>query len=124
MNRPDRITLISIGHWVAAAFWLLCACALITVPVIVGLSREGQAATVIVSIITFVGIAFLLLLAAGCAVVGWGLWQLKPWARFGAIVLSGIFGLLLFPVGTVIGGLVIWYLFLPEALQAFGETTS
>jgi uncharacterized Tic20 family protein len=43
---------------------------------------------------------------------------MKGWARWLAIVLAAL-GLLAFPVGTVIGALIIWYLLKDEVRQAF-----
>ena len=51
-------------------------------------------------------------------VTGWGLWRLKGWARWVAIGLAAI-SLLAIPIGTVIGALIIWYLFKGEVKQAF-----
>ena len=48
-------------------------------------------------------------LAAGSAVVGWGLRLLRAWARVPGIVLA-IVGLLGFPLGTLINIYVLWLL--------------
>jgi hypothetical protein len=51
-------------------------------------------------------------------VVGYGLWILKPWARIGAIALA-IVSLIFMPIGTIAGGLILWYLLKPEVAVAF-----
>jgi|GEM_PF-754335 len=51
--------------------------------------------------------------------VGWGLWNLKPWARTVSIVLA-IISLIGFPIGTILGIIILWYLFKPEIKAAFG----
>lgn len=43
-------------------------------------------------------------------VVGWGLRRLKPWARIGGAVVSGL-SLLNFPVGTLIGAYCLYLFF-------------
>jgi hypothetical protein len=53
-------------------------------------------------------------------VVGWGLWQLKPWARSTAMVLAAL-QLIVVPFGTVAGIWILVYLSRnKEAKQAFG----
>jgi hypothetical protein len=52
------------------------------------------------------------------AVIGWGLWKQHEWGRIGALVLAG-FRLLNIPLGTVIGGLTIWYLLREDVRQEF-----
>ena len=54
-------------------------------------------------------------------VAAWGLWQAKGWARSLAIFLS-VFLLFLFPVGTLIGALIIWYLRKQEIKDTFVES--
>ncbi len=49
---------------------------------------------------------------------GWGLLNLKEWARWLALVLA-VFTLFAFPIGTIIGVLIIWYLLQDEAKDAF-----
>ncbi|OLS27226.1 MAG: hypothetical protein HeimC3_04740 [Candidatus Heimdallarchaeota archaeon LC_3] len=58
--------------------------------------------------------AFIILFAsflygALCIIFGLGLFYMKKWGKFGTIVISGI-GMLYFPIGTLIGGLLIYYL--------------
>jgi hypothetical protein len=44
-----------------------------------------------------------------CVLFGFGLYFFKNWGKKGTLFLSGI-GLLFFPIGTVAGGVVIYYL--------------
>ncbi len=126
MKRPEGVTLVSIYHYVEAGLCVLGACLVVLIPVItaVAVAAErtpdaGIAMTVTI-IVAVVGVVLLLLIAAANAAVGWGLWQMKPWGRMGAIILSCL-RLLNIPVGTAIGGLTLWYLFRPEVRAAFGE---
>ncbi len=51
-------------------------------------------------------------------ITGWGLLGLKGWARWLSIVMAAL-SLLAFPIGTIIGVLIIWYLLKDEVRQAF-----
>lgn len=62
---------------------------------------------------------FTLLMAILQAAAGYGLLKLKNWARIVAIVLSAL-NILNFPFGTVLGGVVLYYLlFQEESKRAF-----
>ena len=50
--------------------------------------------------------------------IAWGLWTLKTWARILAIIFA-VIGLFMFPVGTIISIILLWYLFKPEIKAAF-----
>ena len=51
-------------------------------------------------------------------VAGWGLLQHKSWARILAIILA-ILSLCSFPVGTILGGIVLYFMFQEETTRAF-----
>ncbi len=55
-------------------------------------------------------LALLALLGLACAVLGYGLRRLRPWAHLPSGVLSGI-GLLAFPAGTLINAWALYLLF-------------
>ena len=122
MKRTDGITIISIWHYFVAALFVIGACFMIVVPIIVGLVPDADAAAAwpIVAIVSVVIIVVLLAFAAAFGAIGWGLWTLKPWARLGAMVTAGL-SLVAVPVGTLIGALILWYLLQPEARAAFGQ---
>lgn len=114
MKRPDGVTLISVYYWFLAAFFALGTCG---IPFM--LLGDHRGVIGIVFGLVF-GLFFTLAGAIASAFVGWGLWNLKSWARMAAIVLA-IFQLFFFPIGTVIGALIIWYLWQdPDGLAAFG----
>ncbi|MGQ9838999.1 MAG: hypothetical protein ACUVR4_00405 [Anaerolineae bacterium] len=60
----------------------------------------------------------MLLITLANWVIGWGLWQGRDWARIGAIGLA-VFRLFNIPLGTIIGGLIIWYLLREETKAEF-----
>jgi len=127
MKRPDGVTMVSIYCFVAAGFSLLGVCAVAALPFIVMAAAQSdpdaRPAVAILGAVAIVGGIATLFWAALNAAVGWGLWRMQPWARWAAIVLAAL-GLLSVPIGTVIGALILWYLFQPEARRAFGETLS
>jgi len=53
-------------------------------------------------------------------IITWGLWNLKEWAWFIAVVFA-VLGLLHFPIGTLINLFILWYLFKPEVKAAFKQ---
>jgi len=116
-KRPDLVTLIAVYHFVVAAFEFLAACALLVALVAIVATATGDDAAIggfIVSVITMI-LGFLVL---AHIVVGWGLLQLKEWARWAAIAM-GVLGLGNVPLGTFAGVLAIWYLLTPEGKGAF-----
>jgi hypothetical protein len=65
--------------------------------------------------LVFAGLFFLINL-----IVGWGLLRMKQWARIMAMVLA-ILRLLNFPLGTLTGGLTIWYLLQEHVAAEFSR---
>ena len=87
---------------------------------IAGASGDADAALA-VPIIGIAGMAlvvFLLILSLPGLVVGIGLWQLRPWARVGGIVLAFL-DLLGFPFLTLFGIYGLWVLFSKETERLF-----
>jgi hypothetical protein len=114
-QRSSGVTLIAIYQFFMGFLSLLGICGVLSVPLIVGVSTAasraegGPLATAIVSTVMILIASVLFLVAAANVVFGWGLWKQREWARIGTLVLAGL-GLLKFPIGTVIGALIIWYL--------------
>jgi hypothetical protein len=119
MKRPDGITVIAVWFFVEAFFMLTGVCSLIALlisPVFgeindpIGEFWFGFGLTC--------GLIWLLLTGIALVLSGWGLLRLKQWARWLAFVLA-IFSLFAFPIGTVIGGVIIWYLLKEETRDVF-----
>lgn len=114
-ERSDGLTLIALYHFICGALGLLGLCATVSIWLVVGVSAaefggsDGGAATAVFALIGLFAGGFLLLLVAANIIVGWGLWNHREWARLTAIALS-IVSLINIPIGTIIGGLIIWYL--------------
>ncbi len=54
-------------------------------------------------------------------VAGWGLLNHKPWARILTIIL-GVFSLIRFPLGTLLGVYTLWVLLSKDGAAEFGAT--
>ena len=61
-------------------------------------------------------LSFIVMIAHAAA--GWALFKMLEWGRWLSIAL-GVLSLLLFPVGTIIGGVAIWYLLQPTVRDSF-----
>lgn len=108
-QRPAGITLLAILTFVGGAF-----------SVIGGISLIFLIAFDPTSALLWSGLgAFTLLLGILYLFIGWGLWSMRPWARTAGIVIA-IISLFAFPIGTIFGIIVLWYLFRPEIKAAFG----
>ncbi|KPK09963.1 MAG: hypothetical protein AMJ56_09495 [Anaerolineae bacterium SG8_19] len=93
--RPDGVTAI-------AVYYFLVAISSLYFPLI-GLSF---------------GLLTTLVLAVMAIVAGWGLLRMASWARWLAFGLA-IISLLFFPIGTIIGAIIIWYLLKEDVREAF-----
>jgi ribosomal protein L40E/type II secretory pathway pseudopilin PulG len=101
LRRPAGITVLAVLNGIGAAIMLLFAVLVVT-------TARGDEAPLMIGI----GIAYLIagVLALAAAI---GLWKLRPWGRSLQIGLS-IFGLLGFPVGTLVSALILYFLTRPE----------
>ena len=119
MKRPDGVTAIAVWYFVEAFFTLLIACTLIAIPFSGVFADIGDPTGEFwVTFGLTCGVVFVLLQAIALLLAGWGLLRMKGWARWLAFILA-IFGLVAFPVGTVIGALIIWYLLKDEVRETF-----
>jgi hypothetical protein len=83
-----------------------------TAAAIVGAAAEPEDAAIAIPILGIAGTAlamFLIVFALPGLLTGYGLLQLKPWARIVGIVLSAV-NLINIPFGTVIGIYGLWVL--------------
>lgn len=124
--RSDGTMLVAIYHFISGFLSLLGMCGLFSMPIIVGLaasaSRDPGAgeATAITAILGLLFGGLLLVITAANWIVGWGLWKAREWARVTAIGLA-ILRLINIPLGTVIGGLIIWHLLREETKAEFAQ---
>ncbi len=123
-SRSDGTTLIALYHFISGFISLVGICGLLSLPLFVGLaartsgSPDDAAATLIVTVFALLVGGVLFVVTVANWIVGWGLWQGREWARVGAIALA-ILRLFNVPLGTLIGGLIIWYLLREEVKAEF-----
>lgn len=111
--------MIAVYHYVIGAVFLLATLILAMPTALLAFIGLTQAAPALigmfaVGLVTAVVMAFCLLFL----ITGYGLWNNRQWARVTAITLA-ILTLLIFPLGTVIGGLILWHLLKPEIANRF-----
>src|SRR5512139_1279572 len=123
-RRSDGVTIIAIYQFVVGFLSLVGICGLLSIPLIVGAStaaaraQGGPLATAIVSTVMVIASGWIFLVGLANAVIGWGLWKQQEWGRIGGLVLA-VLRLLSFPIGTVIGALIIWYLLREDVKEEF-----
>jgi hypothetical protein len=118
MKRPDGVVIIGIYQLVIGLIGVLGTCCLI-IP-IATVTTTGDSDLGFIPALGALALAFCSAAASSILslAAGWGLLQLKQWARWLTIVIA-VFSLFAFPIGTVIGALVIWYLFKEEVQAVF-----
>jgi hypothetical protein len=122
----DHVKILGIIHIVFGSLGLLAGLVLAGVfaasGTIVGIAGQDDPDSLIaISILSVVGTGlFLLLLVLSVPgiVAGWGLLNLRPWARILTIVLSAL-NLLNVPVGTAIGVYGLWVMLNQETEAIF-----
>ena len=142
MGRPVGVTILAILNFISAAFCVLGGIVMILGGGFIAtmLSQQGQGSAGAAGILAGLGAAagiFIIIMGGVSALVGFGLWKLKGWARIVSIVLFamsaaaqllGILGTLAhFNVIALIwsafwlavDAFVIWYLLKPEVKAAF-----
>jgi hypothetical protein len=146
MSRPTGVTLISLLYFFVTLVLLLCTVVFIGLMGAAGLGAHAHEMGPLGVLAGLGAVAGLicLIFAVVVALIGWGLWALKEWARLVALVFSGL-GLLggvagflgsillrshLLPamgvagaafglVRIAINALILWYLLQPHVKQAF-----
>ncbi len=125
-TRSDGILLIAIYHFISGFLSLLGMCGLFSMPLLIGLMAgssgdpDAGAVTAITAVIGLLMGGLFLLIALANLVVGWGLWRQRGWARTGALALAFL-RLINIPLGTLFGGLIIWYLLRDEVKAEFAD---
>ncbi len=95
-----------------ALFTLVALFLMIFLPSMGAVSQDEEAIRVLSIVGGAAGALVFLLLALPELAVGWGMWNLRPWSRYGGILLGAI-NLVNFPFGTLLGVYTLWVL-VPE----------
>lgn len=107
---PDGVTMIAAWYLLLAGGLLLVSCGLAVPLGMVSLGPHVAAQSRILgTVLIGMGMSLTLSIAVIFAVVAWGLWKLRPWARIAAIVLA-LPQLAAIPWGTAAGAVIVWYL--------------
>lgn len=88
MQRPTGITIIAILFFIGAFFFLMAALAAGVGTGVAGLGAAGAPGLGLLAGLGIVATVVLIALAAAYAAIGWGLLQLKEWARMVALLLT------------------------------------
>ena len=118
MKRPDGVTVIAIWYFFVAVMSLLGLCTFVSLPLFGILSELDDAGLFGISAVIGTLGCFFLLQGILAAVTGYGLLKVQNWGRYLAIFLA-VFTLFAFPVGTIIGAVILWYLFQSEVKRVF-----
>jgi hypothetical protein len=141
MGRPVGVTILAILNFIGAAFCVLGGIAMILGGgFIATMLSQGQGSAGAAGVLAGLGAAagvFIIIIGGVSALVGFGLWKLKGWARIVSIILYAISAVfqLLGILGTLahfnmfalmwgafwiaVDAFVIWYLLKPEVKAAF-----
>lgn len=125
MRRPEGVTIIALWYFVLTLF---CLFGLGGVSIgIIGVWSENNAQGILMGTMSLM-LAVLAIVVTGTAfaLTGWGLWNMKSWSRGSAIILAAL-QLIVVPIGTISGTLILVYLNRNKAAKAaFGilETAS
>jgi uncharacterized membrane protein (DUF2068 family) len=120
--RPDGVVLVAVWFIINTVLALLGALA-IAIFALPAVTRDtvGDDRYFAVAAVSF-GLVLIVVFGVLDLITAVGLLRLRDWARWLAIVLAAM-GLLAFPVGTIVGGFIIWYLLGDEAKRAFGTAS-
>ena len=111
---PQGVKISAYIFFALGVLYLLATCGLIAV-LGIGLAG-GEVEDQLVGL--GVGTCFTLVFTVLYGVTGYGLLQMQSWSRIAAIVLA-ILSLCNIPLGTILGGVVLYFMFQQEATQAF-----
>ncbi|MGH9634925.1 MAG: hypothetical protein ACRD72_08840 [Candidatus Angelobacter sp.] len=144
MSRPVGVTILAILNFIGAAICLLGGIGMILGGGFIAtmLSQQGQGSAGAAGVLAGLGAAagiFIIIMGGVSALLGFGMWKLKGWARIVSIVLFAISGVmqLLALLGTLahfnvfafvwtvfwiaVDAFVIMYLLKPEVKAAFQQ---
>ncbi|HVX29730.1 MAG TPA: hypothetical protein VHA53_04555 [Nitrolancea sp.] len=122
MRQHDAVIVIAIYEFVMCAMLLLISCVVLPIAlVLTPVSSDGWGEFVARFVIVGLLLAATFGIGIASGIVGVGLLNRREWARVGAIVLA-IIGLVGFPIWTIIGILILFYLLGEEGRAQFGHT--
>lgn len=114
---PFHVNLVGWLNILSGALLLLLACMAAVVLTGIGMITNDPVAFQVLSIAGWAGGGLLVVLAVPGVIAGMGLLRRQAWARYLGLIV-GVFNLVNFPIGTVIGGYTIFVL-LQDAASAY-----
>jgi hypothetical protein len=117
-KRPDGVTLLAVLHFISGGIGIFAAFVLLLFGFVPLLVMHAVPALAIL-VLFFIGAVVVGAVSILAIFTGVGLLRMRNWARWVTIVLA-ILSLPAFPFGTVIGGLIIWYM-LQDSVAALFE---
>ncbi len=121
-NVYDKINLIAAYHFTVGGLTLLLAGAVIVLPVSAVLLEESEFLARLPGWFLGLGLlgiaAFIIAIALVNLALGWGLWQLKPWGRMGAMIVA-VLRIPVVPIGSIAGGIILYVLLQDETRAGF-----
>ena len=107
-RRPEGITLLAVLHFFSGGIGIVASLFLLLIG-FVPLMVMRAAPALAMLILFFIGAVVVGAVSILAIFTGVGLLRMRNWARWVTIVLA-ILSLPAFPFGTVVGGLIIWYM--------------
>lgn len=141
MERPTGVTVLAVLSYIGCGLLVIFAiCSVVFSSFIAAIMKNNPMGGTIAAGVGVVAAVVFFCIAVIAFALGWGLWNLKNWARLVTLVITGIrlllgtysaiFSLLHFNILALvfiiivlgINGLIFWYLLQPDVKQAFGTT--
>jgi hypothetical protein len=108
-----RVNLIATYYLIVGGLLLILAFAAVILPTSAAALGESEflarlpgwfLGLVVIGVAIVIGAA-----AAALLLIGWGLWQVKPWARMAAMI-AAVLQIPFVPIGTLAGGAILYVL--------------
>ena len=116
---PQGVKISAYIFYALAVIAVLGLCAsVITNGLAISAAGDNSDAMTSAAISLGVGGCISILFIALYGFVGYSLMKLQKWSRIAAIVLA-VLALCAFPIGTIMGGIVLYYMFQPETKTVF-----
>ncbi len=127
LDTYTKVNIIAAYHFIVGGLYLVLAAGVLIVPLAAVALEESEFLAQLPG--WFLGVS-LLVIAGSIALIagvnlalGWGLWQLKPWGRMGAMI-AAIFRIPLVPIGTIAGGVILYVLLQDQVRDIFFSASS
>ena len=118
-RRDDGVTFIAVYHWIVALMFLFGTVILALPTLILAIVAVTEAPPAAIGMFAVgLGATVMMVFAMLHLSVGYGLWTLRQWARIAAMALAAL-SLLLFPVGAILGAIILWHLAKSEVANEF-----